>query len=233
MGDKLLWIDRGANDLFLRLSEIESGKDLLAGHFPAKSICLPSPDAHYFGVITPDGNGVVLDLRQRREIAKFVVGQDYRDKIRGGFLMADRSQFYVMFEEKNRPEMKVVNGPFDDFEPNLGFAKSFNGRIYAFDRTNGGLRWFKAMPNQAILLTRFEELPVILCSSIAYVQNNAGSNQRMISTIRTLDKRTGKICISRDNSSNNNSYHTLLVDPGAGTVDLVGLRTKIHHFPQP
>ena len=173
--------------------------------FPEKSLVLSSPDARHLGVLDPNGAGIVLDLVERREILRFQIERSYRDKLKRGFLMCDRTQIYLLCDEKREAaDTKMVNGPFDDFAWSLGATKVFNGRIYAFDRATGALAWFKAMPNQGLLVSRFEELPVILCSAVCYVQMSAGNNPRMICRIRTLDKHTGKICLSRETAPTTN-----------------------------
>jgi hypothetical protein len=187
------------------------------------------------GVVEPgrDGKVTVLNTRDARELLATKVDMPADlDKIQTIYLLRDAEQFYVVFYLLPNMAANPINMPQSNVQPMLR-SKPVNGKIYAFDRATGKFRWFKDIKNQYMILTEFEELPVMLLTS-GYQQMGAmaGRGQRMcVTTI--IDKRTGKLL--NDNSPhpsyNAQTYYTLTSNRSAGTIDLIGNGLKWHHSP--
>jgi hypothetical protein len=79
---------------------------------------------------------------------------------------------------------------------------------------------------QMIILDRFDEMPIILCSAMTV--RGAGPNGGVaVNATRTIDKTTGKKLYHKETANNGESYHTLQINPRAGTIDFVSTMSKV------
>src|SRR5207244_1980220 len=103
-------------------------------------------------------------------------------------LLHDREQFYLAVSGSGDPQDNGLRGPM----PNLVGLRTVpvNGKLYAFDRATGKLRWKADVPQHLLVLEHFKELPFILCTA-RYVRHG-GFQQRQVTVTKSFDKRTGK-----------------------------------------
>jgi outer membrane protein assembly factor BamB len=230
-GRHVLALDRGPrNEVVLRWHDLQTGKDLWTKQFPEKTLLPVSTVPGTYAVITPEGDGVILDLDKGRELARLHIDARYLEKVHQAHLLADRERYYLAFIETRDAASPILNGPHSNFNAALGFTIAVD-RLDAFDRA-GKFCWHKSMPNQMLLLHRFDELPVILCSAVVTRLPGVGKNPvRMVAT-RTLEKRTGKLCHDLEGPFNGETITSLLVDRHQGTVDLLMPSVKLRHLPQ-
>src|SRR5205807_5644825 len=114
----------------------------------------------------------LVDLRIPAEVLQTHVRPADMDKVNAGLLLQDATNYYVIL---NRPEEQKpdLQGPY----PNAVLLRwtAVNGTIYSFYRQTGKLHWYKPMPNQILLLERFQDLPMLLFTARFNRQVNAGA----------------------------------------------------------
>jgi outer membrane protein assembly factor BamB len=232
LGRSLLVSQEGAREeVQLRLYDVHTGKDLWNKSFPAKSVVLDTRNPDLLAVVAPDGTVTLTDLKTRREVQRLKVEAGHLDKITGGALLMDRTQYYIAFVGPNNPATNIVDGPNPNFMGGLN-AVAVNGMLYAFDRTTGEMRWYTNLLCQTILTERFEDLPVILCSAMSTRKtNNPNIGDVGVVATRSIDKHTGKLRYNREVVNVGNPFHTLHVDYRTGGIDLISASLKVRHLP--
>jgi outer membrane protein assembly factor BamB/tetratricopeptide (TPR) repeat protein len=232
LGRSLLISQEGAREeVQLRLYDVHSGKDLWTRAFPPKSIVLDSRSPELVVVASPDGTITLTDLKTRREVQRLKVDALHLDKVTSGTLLQDRTQYYVALLGPNSPNNNIVDGPNPNFMGGLN-AVPVNGMLYAFDRATGEMRWNTNLLCQTILIERFEDLPVILCSAASVRKtNNPNLGDVGVTATRSIDKHTGKLRYNREMVNMGTPFHTLHVDYRTGAIDLIGANVKVRHVP--
>jgi outer membrane protein assembly factor BamB len=231
LGRRLLVSEQGANEeVQLRLYDTHDGKDLWKKSFPAHSIVLNSTVPELLAVAAPSGAVTLFDLKEQRELHKFTVDPKHLDKVQSGTLLRDRTQYYLAFQGPNDMGAAMMFGDPGPIVMGMS-ATPVNGMLYAFDRASGELCWHSKLLNQAILLERFDDLPVLLCTAMTY-RTLPGGNGFPVTLVRSLDKHTGKIRYNREipNFNQNEFFHSIQVDARAGTIDLIGNTLKVRHM---
>jgi len=222
-------------ELRLHLYDVQSGTDVWTRSFGKHARPLHSDEPEITGVVEPGGDGrvTVLNTRDGRELlaAKVDMPAD-PDKIQSIYLLRDADQFYVVFYLTPNVPANVQMMP----QSNVQWLRSkpVNGKIYAFDRQTGKFRWNVDIKNQWMILTEFEELPVMLLTSSYSKQPFGGVGVRGQSRwclITSIDKHTGKR-LANEEVASFNPWHTLISNRAAGTVDLISNTMKLHHAPE-
>jgi outer membrane protein assembly factor BamB len=232
---RLLTSDAGPNgEVHLRLYDVLAGKDLWTGLYPARSIVTQSTMAELTAVVMPTGEIAIIDLAARKELVRTRVEAAALEKLQSATVLADRQHCYLALVREQQPDDKeVATGSL--FQGELT-SVPVNGRLYAFDRVTGKTRWYQHLPNQTILVDRFDDLPLILCA--AQVQRTPGSAMnptpqpvQQIQQIHSIDKATGKTRFKREAPFANGGFHTLRVDPYQGVIDLLANSSRWRHEP--
>jgi hypothetical protein len=71
-----------------------------------------------------------------------------------------------------------------------------------------------------------------------FARQTAGGENIMVAAIRSFDKQTGKLLYNKEVSGPEHQgpaptvFHTLHLDPRMGTIELIGSRLKVRHFPR-
>src|SRR5207248_3078859 len=104
-----------------------------------------------------------------------------------------------------------------------------NGTFYAFHAQTGKLHWKSDLPNQALLLEQYKDLPILLFTSHSRQLVNGGMFQAM--STKSIAKRTGKLLYENQTRNQNGpQFHTLQVDMRTGTIDLIGYTMRLQHY---
>jgi outer membrane protein assembly factor BamB/tetratricopeptide (TPR) repeat protein len=224
----LLVSEKGpADEVRLRLYDPHTGQDLWKQTFPAQSIVLDAQAPELLGVVAPDGAITLVDLKERRELAKLTVERKHLEKVQRGTLLRDRTQYYVAFQGNNEAAPNTIDGPYPNV---LGLQTvPVNGMLYAFDRKTGELRWHSRVPAQMIVLDRFDELPVLLFTAQVMKSIPPQGLNMPVMLLRSIDKHTGKVRYNREYPNMNDNFHTLRVDVRTGAIDLIGTSIKLRH----
>jgi hypothetical protein len=149
-------------------------------------------------------------------------------------LLADRDNVYVACVKPTDKDITAFGGVRSNLVPGSGLRDvPVNGELYAFARGSGKAIWHAAMPDQMLVLNRFEELPVLLFTSTyqKWVVNGAARHVKQVTGAHAVEKKTGKRLYANDSLPNGTQFHTLAVDAAKGRVDLVGYQRKVTFAP--
>jgi hypothetical protein len=215
----------------LRLYDVLAGKDVWRQEFPAKSVVSASVDPHLVAVLTPTGEATVIDVAARRALAKLRLEPKAVTGLSSATLLRDRTNFYLALVRQAEPNTGDES-PVSLFQGELS-SVALNGRLYAFARDTGKLRWYHDMPGQTILLDRFDELPLVLCAATVRKPGPMEPIQQ-VQHFRSIDKATGKTIFNtpEDVQKLTEPFHTLRVDPWTGAIDLISEDLQLRHAPK-
>jgi hypothetical protein len=211
----------------LRLVEWRTGRDLWKREYPEGSVVLDTPNAPgLLGVLTPDNVVQVIDLNAARELVRLKLDPAPEQRPQTGVLLADAEQFYVGLCAEGR------SGVGAHFTGALATSAPLNGPLYAFPRAGGPRRWAMQLPNQEVLVSRFDESPVVVCSALAQESREVvrGRKREAVVVNRSdtllIDKRSGKLVAQREKEPGD-SFHTLRLSPATGEVELIASGRKL------
>jgi outer membrane protein assembly factor BamB len=228
--------DVRTNTPTLRLYDVLAGKDLWRQKFSPGAFVLKSEDPNLAGVVERGGVVRVLDVRTQKEVLNARLdtkpgANDGANFVKDGAtvsLVSDPDFLYV-----------AINNPVDaklapwGVNPNLTAglrSLPVNGRLYAFRRGAATRFWYTEAVNQFLLLTQFEELPVVVLTS----RYQKGANNPFMRQIQqvveafVLVKHNGKVCY--DNVPNvppGTIFGALSMDQRTGKVELSGQQFKV------
>lgn len=212
----------------LRLHDPLTGKDVWKKTVRAGSRLLSSPQSRWLGILEPDGAVVIVDQARGGDVARLHLEPRHLRKLRNAYLLADRRRFYVALQTSLDPALKMTDDPNPNFRSGLA-SLPVNGPLYAFDRDRSALAWTAMLPPQHLLLEQFEQLPILLCSSVSSRFTPAGDSVVTTVSTRSLDKRSGKLLYNRDTGGMGDPYHTLRLEPHRGVIDLLSTRQRLRH----
>src|SRR5207253_8395725 len=89
----------------------------------------------------------------------------HMEKALSGVLLRDATQLYVGFQLPKGPNSNVSDGPNPTTMGEI-VSLPINGRLSAYDKKTGELRWASDLRYQMIILERFDEMPILLCSAM-------------------------------------------------------------------
>jgi outer membrane protein assembly factor BamB len=232
VGRRLLITEAGARDeLNLRLYDVHAGKDVWRKTFPKNSLQLDSAVPDAAAVLTPAGALSVFDVRTGQEIKALALRPADVDKVTKATLIADRENYYVALVGPADPKGRAMDFYQGNVFGDLRVAP-VNGMFYIFDRGSGELKSASRVLNQQVLLSRLEELPVVLFINMQLRETGpVGSGQQAVYvSALSVDKRTGKRLFSKEMQAvNNELFHTLWVDARAGLIDLIAGTYRVRH----
>jgi outer membrane protein assembly factor BamB len=218
------------NQLALRLYDVAAGKDLWSQSYPVGSLALNAPEGDYAGAVEPNGRVHVTDLRSGKEVLNAEMKAEDLAGVQQLHLLADVDYFYVACVKPTDGNITAFGGVRSNLMPGTGMrALPVNGMVYSFTRRTGKLNWYASMPDQMVVLDRFEELPVLLFTSTyqQWVINGAARHVQQVTAAASIEKRTGKRLYDGKNLPQGMQFHTLHVDARAGTIDFTGHQVKI------
>jgi outer membrane protein assembly factor BamB len=230
---------RGAT---LRVYDILTGKDLWKGTFaPGSKIMTPETD-DLAGVVEPSGKAVVIDLNTLKTLTlKFTpdaeekgkevqplegIRPEHLQKAASVHLLRDHRDIYVVCSDPLDPTVVMQNTMQANLMPGMGLrALQVNGAIYSFDGQTGETNWYNSVQNQMLVLDEFEKVPVVLMTARFRKWTNQLMGQaNFITTVRSYDKRTGKLLWDKSEDNQAGRYvqfHAIKVDVRGGKVELI------------
>ncbi|MEY4613888.1 MAG: hypothetical protein RL179_1861 [Planctomycetota bacterium] len=233
IGGKLLineTIPDGATTL--RLYDIVNGKDTWKETFPAGSLVVKSDEQPGFtGVIEPDGKVKAWRIPQGTQVLSTKLDPKFITKGAAALLLADKSNFYVGFNNPVNANVMPWGGIQTNLMPGSGMrAQPVNGEFFAFERETGKLRWHNPVSHQMVVLESFQDTPMILFTSRMHkmVANGPIRNVMQIVAAKSIDKRTGKLIYDNENIPNGIQFHNLNLDLKNGKIEFVNYQLKIN-----
>lgn len=221
------------NALTLRLYDILQGKDVWKQKYAMGSILLNSEDPRLAGVAEPDGTIRVYDVRTQKEVfTTKLVDSKHMDKAQAIHLVADPDFVFLAINGPNDPNIVPVNQG-GGLQPNVLPASGLrsvpvNGMVYAFDRSTGNMRWYNPVENQQMIISQFDELPMLLFSA-RYVHLGPPPNrfQQSLLKARAIAKHNGKMWYDNGMLPQNMFFHALTMDHRTGKVEFTGGNLKV------
>jgi outer membrane protein assembly factor BamB len=214
----------------LRLYDVLTGKDVWKTTAPPNSVVMRSEDVHFTGLIEPDGKLMVLDVLTGKPVLNAVIDPKDMEKAVAVHLLRDAGQFYVAMQLPTDTQV-VQNGPYAGLVPNSGIRSlPVNGQIYAFE-PSGKLRWKAEANHQMLVMEQFNELPIMLMASryTKTIAVGAGRSFQSCVSLRSLDKRTGKLLFDQPEMLNAAGFFALNINLQGGRIELVGNTMKLVH----
>ena len=231
IGRHILVNETGANDeLTLRLYDVHTGKDVWRKTLPADSLLLDSTIPDLAATVTPKGAVSVFELLTGKEVKKLAINPRHMESVTKATLLRDTANYYVALVGPNDPKSRVLDTGTVNSMGDLRFIP-INGMFYVFDRETGEVKTANRVMNQMLLLNRFEELPVVLFTTMQVREvGPMGSGQQFafISAL-SMDKQTGKRLMHMEQQNNGEWFHTLWVDPRNGLIDLISDTYRVRH----
>jgi len=222
------------SQLTLRLYDVFQGKDVWSQKYPQGTIQLSSEDPHLAGVVEPNGTVKVYDVVQGKEVLNSKLADAaHIDKAQAIYLVSDPDYIVVAINGPADPNVPPWNG---GLQPNVVTGSGLrsvpvNGEVYLFDRKTGKWRWHNPVENQHMVVSQFEDLPMVLFT--ARYQHLSAPPARMAmmkSTARAFAKHNGKLWYDNPNVpmvNNNPHFHALTMDHRTGKVEFTGAQLKV------
>jgi outer membrane protein assembly factor BamB len=226
VGGFLLLFDSDNDKGTLRLYDVANGKDLWQRKVPARTVLLRSEISGLAGTVEPDGKTTLFDLFTRQAVLQLRLDPDHLKDVDQITLFGDPANLYFALHAPS-DNVAVMGEPGPNWQGPMRSA-AVNGPLYAFDRATGKLRWFHLVDHQFIMLDQQEDLPILVCCSVAnrcLVPGNAPMN---LTATRFLDKRTGKLLYAHEApNTGQHTFHTMRIDRQSGAIELITMSSKI------
>ena len=232
IGGKLLLNETVADgSSSLRLYDIINGKDTWKESFPAGTLVIRSDEhPNFTGVVEPDGKVRVWRIPEGTQVLSTKLDPKFIVKGGAALLLADKSNFYVAFNNPVNANIMPWGGIQTNLMPGSGMrAQPVNGEFYAFERETGKIRWHNPVSHQMVVLESFQEIPMLLFTSRMHkmVANGPIRNVMQIVAAKSIDKRTGKLIYDNENIPNGIQFHNINLDLKNGKIEFVNYQLKI------
>jgi hypothetical protein len=219
------------NVLTMRVYDVLEGKDVWKKEFPQGSIVMESEDPRLAGVVEPAGIVRVLDVQTQKEVLTAqLVDPKHISSPRSVHLLADPDSLFVAVNGQ-LDNNKINQDFYPSLQPGLGLRSiPVNGYLYAFDRKDGSLKWYNLVEHEHLVLSQFEDLPVLFFTSryAKWVGNLPFRNVVNVTTARAMAKHTGKLCYLPDpDLPYGMNFHDVKMDHRSGKVEVTGYQVKV------
>lgn len=224
-GSNILWTEETASGKKLRLTEAVAMRDIWVRDLPPETIMVSTSGESFTAIIGPDGTLRVVDLASGKET--LVARLDPRHtKDSAPFAVSDAARVYIGLHKQPEAAAQVQSA----FIPASGInTRTLNGELYAIEKATGKMAWRANCHLQSLVLENLPMLPVIVMASRSNkpIPNNPAA-RILQTTIRTYDKRTGKLLFEKD-ASNQQVLQSMRIDTRKGTLELVTSQNTITH----
>ncbi|GBD37487.1 hypothetical protein HRbin36_02621 [bacterium HR36] len=167
----------------------------------------------------------VLDIRSGRQLVQAELPENAVLNQSNAYVLADDFHWYLVYDKGNRGGnwgagvVPLGNGRQMFAQGVAMRTLSVEGPLVAWDRTSGQYRWMAVLPAQALVVDRFNELPIVLCASWQRTPlDNLGRRFMDMSLVHAVDKRNGKLLECE--TAMRSQFHEVVCDRGRGTVEL-------------
>src|SRR5262249_42219347 len=151
-----------------------AGKDVWRDQFAVGAKVAHSEDPRLAAVVEPSGAVRVIDVEARKDVLKTKLeDKAHFDKVKDVYLLSDPDYVYLAFD---KPDDK---GNVMNLQPNFYYNSGLrgvpvHGHVYSWQRKSGELQWYNEVHNQYLLLSQFEDLPMLLFTSKYYRRPQPG-----------------------------------------------------------
>jgi outer membrane protein assembly factor BamB len=218
--------------LTLRIYDVLQGKNLWMQKFPKDSVLMQSEDPRLVGVAEPTGAIRVVDVLTQKEVLNGMLeDKNHIAKAQGITLVSDPDAFYVAINGPVDPNLVPWGGGVQsNLMTNAGLRSTpVNGEVYSFNRKDGKVKWHMPVKNQHMVLSQFEDLPMLLFTSRyqEWVGGGVGRNAQQKTTAMAWAKHNGKMWYDNQSVPPNMYFYSLEMDHRSGKVELTGYNLKV------
>jgi tetratricopeptide (TPR) repeat protein len=227
-----------------QLYDILEGREIWKQTFEANAIPLTTLDDRLIGAVE-SGTVRVIDVATRKE--NFTAKLDDAAHAAGAtaiHLLGDAENFYLAINGPADPNVPgAFGGVQHNVDPTSGLrAVPVNGMVYAWDKATRSRLWLAPVLNQQLVVSQFEELPMLLFTSRYQHQSGQAINRMntLKHAVRALAKHNGKTWFAARlvEGSNDGSpddainyatgyFHTLNVDVRSNKVEFIAHQFKV------
>ncbi len=233
LGRRILTAQNDAkNQLTIRLYDILQGQDVWKQTYPMGTIQLTSENAHLAGVAEPDGTVRVQDLISGKEILNTrLADPKHLEGAQAVYLISDPDYLFLAVNGPTGPNVPgwQGGGVLPNVQPSSGLRSvPVNGMVYCFDRRTGARKWYNPVENTQMIVSQFEELPMVLFA--ARHQVISGPNRSVVQmryTAQAIAKHNGKLWYDNSNTPPGMMFDTLVMDHRTGKVEFSGPAFKV------
>jgi outer membrane protein assembly factor BamB/tetratricopeptide (TPR) repeat protein len=221
-GRKVLAFDESGKKA-VRLYDLFTGKDVWKKEVGGDGWLLRCEDDAFTGYVGADGEVVVLNASDGKEVFKSKLDDakkaKHLEKVDDALLFVDGDHFFVMLNRPNEGNNRFGYNPV--FTQAIRSTK-VNGHMYAYNRSTGKRLWHtdEQLENQNISLEQFGDLPIILAASNYQKIGANGNFEGNFMKFVAIEKATGKVKFSK-HGPNQGQYYSIVTDPKAGTIDVL------------
>jgi outer membrane protein assembly factor BamB len=223
--------DDKTNALTLRIYDVLAGKDLWREKFGAGAVLLRSQDPRLAGAVERNGRVRVVDLVSQKEVLNAKVDPADLNKAQEVHLVADKDYVYLAVNGAPDPNLVPWGGGLQsNLQPGVGLRSvPVSGQVYCFHRGSGKLNWNNEALNQMMVVSQFEDLPVVLFTAryMKWVGAMPARTQANVSTGLAWEKKTGKLVWEDESIPFGMYFHALNLDTRGKKAELVGGQVKV------
>jgi hypothetical protein len=228
VGRCLLLAEDSPPGLTVRLHDVATGKDRWRKTFAEGSMLASAVDPDLVGIVDKKlGQLTVLDAATGAARLSATIDPQDLEGAQKVHLLADDERIYVAVQRPRDPRA-VSGGPWANV---AGMdAISVNGKLLAFRRDDGTLAWKGDVPHQCIVLERFRDLPVIVCTARCLKWAQPGRGQVPFTKTLCFDKRSGKLVYEKS-QDHGTPFHTMTLNRKTNRVELSSYQVHLEIRP--
>ncbi|MFT3882563.1 MAG: PQQ-binding-like beta-propeller repeat protein [Gemmatales bacterium] len=245
----LLRTPKGADQDELSLYDPVCDKSIWKKTLATRSTILKSAQpSEMIGTLHPDGSLSIQDVADGKPQFETKLKLAYETYVAAHFIL-DKRECYV-FLCKQMDKFDEADDRWHLF-PQMQWLRSIplNGPVVVMQRDSGTVLWQENVPLQYLVVQRFQELPVLLCSAVVMKSNqpinaknqqgmamnimmNRGNSGKLQNELAFFSKETGKAIplpaksmqeVNAPLDGRNNSaigYQELVIEPQTGKLEL-------------
>jgi len=213
----------------LRLYDVVSGQNLWKKVFTANALIVQCQDPNLTGLVEPsDGRLTVFNSRTGNDLFLAQINVRDLDQVHDLQLFSDTSMHYLALNRPTTLQKDLVGAVRPGVGANTRTA-AVNGKVYAFDRTSGKVRWYANVANQVLVLDQFNKMGILLFAA----RSNRPVNQmdHFVVTVKSIDKRSGRLLFEKEYPFQGKLFNVITNNSRGGSVELVRQDLQIVHTP--
>jgi outer membrane protein assembly factor BamB/tetratricopeptide (TPR) repeat protein len=223
--------DDKTNALTLRIYDVLAGKDLWREKFGPGAVLLRSEDPRLAGAVEKNGQVRVVDLVTQKEVLNAKMDPAHLNKAQEVHLVADKDFVYLAVNGPPDPNLVPWGGGLQsNLQPGVGLRSvPVSGQVYCFHRATGKLNWHEEAINQMMVVSQFEDMPVVLFTAryMKWVGALPARTQTNVATGLAREKRTGKLVWESESVPSGMYFHALNLDTRGKKAELIGAQLKV------
>jgi hypothetical protein len=213
------------------LYDVVTGEDVWRQSYRPGTIPIRSINPSLTGVVEPTGDVFVMESRTKKRVMKAKLADPvHAREAKAIRLVGDKEQFYLAIE--NPLDEYTLSPPRPLFLARAGLRSiPVNGMVYSFSRKTGKYVWYVPIKNEQMVLSQFEDLPMVLFAAQYQEWFGAGVARtvRQVATGTAIAKHNGMMWWGGGDErlSYNVPFYVLEIDHRTGKVEFTCYNKKV------